>query len=151
MARECIVLGRVRHTHLRKRNHEASSLTGLGLDGEFASQRSYAFFNDQRSAANFFEFGLRQFPAEGKAASIVFNRQNPAAALGRISAAQATQLHREDQNIRSQEKFYAMADHGRITRTQSRLLNQEENAIRRQLYQEQIPTFALGYGMYVGK
>src|SRR5579863_6640487 len=83
MGRACIVLGRVRHTHLGKRNDEAGSLAWLGLDGEFASQRSHALFNDQRSAANFFEFSLRQLSAEGEAASIIFDTQNPAAALGR--------------------------------------------------------------------
>nr|WP_232346301.1 hypothetical protein [Cupriavidus sp. USMAA2-4] len=50
---------------------------------------------------------------------------------GEISHAQAARLHREDHQIRQEERVMASHDGGHITRADQRALNQQENAVSR--------------------
>jgi hypothetical protein len=52
---------------------------------------------------------------------------------GEISRAQAHQLHRDDHQVRREERLMASQDHGHITRADQRALNQQENHISRQI------------------
>ena len=52
---------------------------------------------------------------------------------GQITRAQARDLHAEDRGIRAQERFDASRDGGHITKGEQRQLNQDENAVSRQI------------------
>jgi hypothetical protein len=52
---------------------------------------------------------------------------------GLISPHRAHVLHREVRSIRMQERAFAAAQHGHITRHQQRLLNREANVVRAQI------------------
>jgi hypothetical protein len=52
---------------------------------------------------------------------------------GEISRDQARVLHREDRQVRREERTMASLDGGHITRTDQRALNQQENVISRQI------------------
>ena len=55
---------------------------------------------------------------------------------GQLSASQATALHQEDLSIRSEERTEASLDGGHITAADKRSLNQQENAVSHQIYDE---------------
>ncbi|MEN8513429.1 hypothetical protein [Burkholderia sp. RS02] len=48
---------------------------------------------------------------------------------GEMSHAQAARLHRDDRKIRREERDMAAQDHGHITKSEQRVLNQQENAV----------------------
>ena len=52
---------------------------------------------------------------------------------GEISRGQARVLHREDRQVRREERTMASLDGGHITRADQRALNQQENGISRQI------------------
>ena len=52
---------------------------------------------------------------------------------GEISKAQAQKLHKEDRQIRKEEKMMASQHGGHITKQEQRTLNQQENAVSRQI------------------
>jgi hypothetical protein len=52
---------------------------------------------------------------------------------GEISRGQARALHREDHQIRQEERTMASLNGGHITRGEQRVLNQQENAVSRQI------------------
>lgn len=52
---------------------------------------------------------------------------------GEITGAQAARLHREDRQIRREERAMASQNGGHITRQEQRTLNQQENAVSRQI------------------
>ncbi|AAQ62050.1 hypothetical protein [Chromobacterium violaceum] len=52
---------------------------------------------------------------------------------GQISKAEARKLHKEDHDIRQQERGMAKLDRGHITRQEQKTLNQEENGVSRQI------------------
>ena len=52
---------------------------------------------------------------------------------GEISGAQAKQMHREDHQIRREERAMAAQHHGHITRAEQRAINQQENGVSRQI------------------
>jgi hypothetical protein len=52
---------------------------------------------------------------------------------GEISGRQARQLHREDHQIRNEERRMASRDGGHITRADQRILNRQENHVSRQI------------------
>jgi len=52
---------------------------------------------------------------------------------GELSRGQARQLHRDDHRIRQEERNMAALDGGHITRVDQRALNQQENAVNRQI------------------
>ena len=58
---------------------------------------------------------------------------------GKLTKAQAQQLHREDHAIRQQERAMAAQHGGHITKPEQRQLNQEENQVSRQIYDEKHP------------
>jgi hypothetical protein len=57
-------------------------------------------------------------------------------ASGKITAAQAAQLHSEDHSVRSEERFDASLDNSHITKADQRSLNQNENSVSKQIYQD---------------
>jgi len=54
---------------------------------------------------------------------------------GEMSHAQAAQLHRDDRNIRREERDMAAQNGGHITKPEQRVLNQQENAVSKQIGQ----------------
>ena len=52
---------------------------------------------------------------------------------GELSRGQARQLHRDDRQIRQEERDMAAQDHGHLTRADQRALNQQENRVNRQI------------------
>ncbi|OUL72723.1 hypothetical protein [Paraburkholderia hospita] len=54
---------------------------------------------------------------------------------GEISHAEAARLHRDDHQIRREERLMASQDGGHITRQEDRALNQQENRVSRQIGQ----------------
>jgi hypothetical protein len=52
---------------------------------------------------------------------------------GQISKARAAKLHHEDHALRTQERTMASTDHGHITKTDQRALNQQENQVSKQI------------------
>jgi hypothetical protein len=54
---------------------------------------------------------------------------------GEMTHAQAAALHREDRQIRQEERLMASQNGSHITRQEQRTLNQQENAVSRQIGQ----------------
>lgn len=52
---------------------------------------------------------------------------------GEISKGQAAKLHKEDRQIRGEERVMASHDGGHITKADQRSLNQQENAVSKQI------------------
>jgi hypothetical protein len=52
---------------------------------------------------------------------------------GEITRGEARKLHAEDRMIRKEERFMASQNGGHITRAEQRALNQQENAVSRQI------------------
>ena len=62
-------------------------------------------------------------------------KNNAAAASGKITKKQAKQLNHEDRAIRRQEQVEAAANGGHITKAEQRQLNREEGQVNRQRLQ----------------
>ena len=60
-------------------------------------------------------------------------RINKELAEGDLTPAQAARLHREDRQIRREERLMASQNGGHITKAEQRVLNQQENAVSRQI------------------
>ena len=54
---------------------------------------------------------------------------------GEMSKQKAAQLHRDDRKIRKEERLMASQNGGHITKSEQRVLNQQENAVSRQIGQ----------------
>jgi hypothetical protein len=54
---------------------------------------------------------------------------------GQITRAQAAGLHKEDHQIRQEERDMASQNNGHITKQEQRTLNQQENGVSRQIGQ----------------
>lgn len=52
---------------------------------------------------------------------------------GKLTPAQAHKLHKEDRQIRHEERAMASQNGGHITKQEQRVLNQQENAVSRQI------------------
>jgi hypothetical protein len=52
---------------------------------------------------------------------------------GEISGKEARKLHKEDREIRQEERDMAKQNGGHITRSEQKVLNQQENAVSRQI------------------
>jgi len=52
---------------------------------------------------------------------------------GELTHSQAASLHRQDYNIRREERLMASQDGGHITRPEQRVLNQQENVVSREI------------------
>lgn len=52
---------------------------------------------------------------------------------GALTQGQAAKLHHEDRQIRQEERDMASQDGGHITKQEQRTLNQQENAVSRQI------------------
>jgi hypothetical protein len=63
------------------------------------------------------------------------HRINTAVRDGKMSPAEAAKLHRDDHQIRQEERDMAHQDNGHITRQEDRTLNQQENQVSRQIGQ----------------
>jgi hypothetical protein len=66
-------------------------------------------------------------------------RINQGVKKGTLTQAQATQLKTEDQQIRQEEKTMASTDGSHITKADQKALNQQENAVSKQINQEKHP------------
>ena len=54
---------------------------------------------------------------------------------GDLSKAQAASLHKDDRQIRSEERAMASQNGGHITKAEQKVLNQQENAVSKQIGQ----------------
>ncbi len=61
------------------------------------------------------------------------HRINREVRRGEISPARAVALHREDHQIRREERAMASVNGGHVTRAEQNALNQQENAVSRQI------------------
>lgn len=52
---------------------------------------------------------------------------------GKMSKAEAAKLHKEDHQIRQEERDMAAQNHGHITRQEKKVLNHQENKVSRQI------------------
>jgi len=52
---------------------------------------------------------------------------------GELSKGQAAKLHHEDHALRTEERTMASTDHGHLTNTDQRSLNQQENQVSKQI------------------
>jgi len=52
---------------------------------------------------------------------------------GKLTPAQAHQLHKEDRQIRHEERAMASQNGGHITKQEQRVLNRQENAVSKQI------------------
>jgi hypothetical protein len=52
---------------------------------------------------------------------------------GELTKAQAAKLHKEDRQIRQEERDMASQNGGHITKSEQNVLNQQENAVSRQI------------------
>ncbi|WP_022980168.1 hypothetical protein [Ideonella sp. B508-1] len=52
---------------------------------------------------------------------------------GKLTHAQAAKLHKEDRQVRQEERDMASQDHGHITAQEKKTLNQQENKISHQI------------------
>ena len=52
---------------------------------------------------------------------------------GEITKGQAAQLHKEDRQVRQEERDMASQNGGHITKSEQRVLNQQENGISKQI------------------
>ncbi len=66
-------------------------------------------------------------------------RVDEGVATGKLSPAQARQIHAEDHAIRQQERAEAAANGGHITKAEQRQLNREENGVSQQIHEEKHP------------
>lgn len=60
-------------------------------------------------------------------------------ASGKLTPQQAGQLHKEDHQIRQEERDMASQNGGHITKQEQRTLNQQENRVSKQIYSEKHP------------
>ena len=60
-------------------------------------------------------------------------RINKEVKQGEITKAQATKLHQEDRQIRKEERAMASQNGGHITKLEQKTLNQQENAVSKQI------------------
>jgi len=61
------------------------------------------------------------------------HRINKEVKEGEMSKGKAAQLHREDHQIRKEERMMASQNGGHITKQEQRTLNQQENGVSRQI------------------
>ena len=61
------------------------------------------------------------------------SRINKEVAEGDLTQTQAAKLHRADRKIRREERLMASQNGGHITKAEQRVLNQQENAVSRQI------------------
>ena len=61
------------------------------------------------------------------------HRINKEVREGEISQAKANKLHAEDRSIRKEERTMARLNNSHITKAEQRALNQQENAVSRQI------------------
>jgi hypothetical protein len=52
---------------------------------------------------------------------------------GELTKGQAAALHKEDHQIRTEERLMASQNHGHITKQEQKTLNQQENAVSKQI------------------
>jgi hypothetical protein len=52
---------------------------------------------------------------------------------GELTKGQAQKLHKEDHAIRQEERAMASTNHGHITKTEQKALNQQENQVSKQI------------------
>jgi hypothetical protein len=64
------------------------------------------------------------------------NRINQGVKNGTLNKGQAAQLHKEDHQIRQEERDMASQNGGHITKQEQRTLNAQENQVSRQIYDE---------------
>ena len=97
-----------------------SALIALGLAGQAAAQSTFDQTHPRRAEVN------QRLANQNK-------RIKQEVAEGEIGKRRAAKLHAEDHKIRGEERTMASLDGGHITKADQRSLNQQENAVSRQI------------------
>ena len=63
-------------------------------------------------------------------------RINQGVKNGKLTKQEATQLHKKDRQIRQEERDMASQNGGHITKQEQKTLNQQENAVSNEIYNE---------------
>jgi hypothetical protein len=113
-------LGEAVMTPVSKFSMIALALATLGTSVSAASATPWQFNHPRRAEVND-RLGVQNF------------RINQGEASGRITPLQAIQLHEEDHTIRTEERTMAGFNGGHITPAEQRALNQQENAVSKQI------------------
>jgi len=66
-------------------------------------------------------------------------RINQGVKSGKLTQQQAQQMHKEDRQIRQEERDMAAQNGGHVTKQEQRTLNRQENKVSRQIYNEKHP------------
>jgi hypothetical protein len=99
----------------------AIALATLGMSATAASAESYWQASHPRRAEVNERLAYQNY------------RIDRGVADGRINRYEARRLHAEDRIIRHEERFMARFDGGHISRAEQRALNQQEDAVSRQI------------------
>lgn len=95
---------------------------------------SFAGFGAAASAATWSQTHPRRAEVNGRLAN-QDRRIHNEVRNGEISHGQAVALHRQDHQIRQEERSMASQNGGHITRGEQRVLNQQENQVSREIGQ----------------
>jgi small-conductance mechanosensitive channel len=101
----------------------AGFIMSVGLSSGFAGETKWQKNHPRRTEVN-------------KRLSNQNKRINQGVKNGTLTKAQAAQLHKEDRQIRQEERAMASQNGGHITKQEQRTLNQQENKVSRQIYNE---------------
>lgn len=101
----------------------AGFFMSVGLSPVFADETAWQKSHPRRAEVN-------------KRLSNQNRRINQGVKSGTLTKPQARQLHREDHQIRQEERDMASQNGGHITKQEQRTLNAQENQVSRQIYDE---------------
>jgi len=101
----------------------AGFFVSVGLSPVYAGETAWQKSHPRRAEVN-------------KRLSNQNKRINQGVKNGTLTKGQAAQLHKEDHQIRQEERDMASQDGGHITKQEQRTLNAQENQVSRQIYDE---------------
>ncbi len=97
----------------------------------------YDSFTAEGSGENVFLVNQKEYavvtPSKEAAALFAQKRTDAPRLDAKMSKAQAAKLHREDRQVRQEQRHMASRNGGHITKQEQRTLNQQENAISKQI------------------
>ena len=101
----------------------AGFITSIGLSSVYAGETTWQKNHPRRAEVN-------------KRLSNQNKRIDQGVKNGTLNKSQASQLHKEDRQIRQEERDMASQNGGHITKQEQRTLNQQENQVSKQIYDE---------------
>ena len=101
----------------------AGFIASIGLSSVYAGETTWQKNHPRRAEVN------QRLANQNK-------RINQGVKNGTLTQGQAGQLHKEDRQIRQEERDMASQNGGHITKQEQRTLNQQENKVSKQIYDE---------------